>query len=691
MRLKRLAAILTVIFSFAWVMGPVLPASAVSYSEIFGQPQVLGVSTSASMYPTGSLVNDNGTIYLIYGLDKTPFSNWQAFVGLGYSLKNVVNGDLPNYTLSSHVITTANQEHPWGQFVLYMGTVYYINQAGLIAMPNPQTFLAQGGNWSWLVPANKYDLAMLNSTSQQPFSLGVINPTAPVVNPVPLPLPINTTTPTTTTITTTTPTSTPTTSASSTSSVIVDASQPTGLIPGGTGVSNKGIVKHEYGSGVDAYWIFEPSNPTPSSAPVVVFNHGFGAMDPAVYGAWIEHLVETGNIVIYPEYQDSSQASGLGPTYTPNAMAALKAAYQELNTGSGHVTPNWNDFAIIGHSVGGVLTVNEAALAASAGLPIPKAIMSVEPGITWAHPLATSTSLSFANLSAIAPSTLMLVLVGDQDKVVYSVDAKTIFDSTTQISPTNKNFIIVQSDSHGSPALVASHLAPTGYSADIEPSSSIVNYGNSGDQVAVSSSLGSDMGSVNALDYNGYWKLADGLLDAAFYGTNRQYALGNTPQQTSMGSWSDGTPITPLFVTSNPDLYYPNTFVANPPTTGQSPTSTSVSLPITTTPTSSPVSSTSTSAPAAAPTVMLSIPSGVVAGTAATVSFTAGLSTFSSTYTVDWGDGSTPTIVAAGSNSTSHTYKILGNYTISVSAKTSAGATGTAIGKISINSRLAGK
>lgn len=49
---------------------------------------------------------------------------------------------------------------------------------------------------------------------------------------------------------------------------------------------------------------------------------------------------------------------------------------------------------------------------------------------------------------------------------------------------------------------------------------------------------------TDAFDYWGYWKWLDALTDAAFYGTNRAYALGNTVEQTSMGSWSDGHPVT---------------------------------------------------------------------------------------------------------------------------------------------------
>src|ERR1700722_20224732 len=94
------------------------------YSQTTNQGQVLGDDTSATYpYPSGSLVNDSGTIYFIYGTNKVPFTTWQAFVGLGYSIKNVVKGDLTNYAaVQNYVINTANAAHPWGSWLTYKNT-----------------------------------------------------------------------------------------------------------------------------------------------------------------------------------------------------------------------------------------------------------------------------------------------------------------------------------------------------------------------------------------------------------------------------------------------------------------------------------------------------------------------------------------------------------------------------------------
>src|SRR5690349_12293149 len=63
--------------------------------------KVLGDSNFAS----GSLVSEGGTIYFIRGTEKVPFASLSAFKGLGFSLENVVSGDLSNYGLSSYTIS----------------------------------------------------------------------------------------------------------------------------------------------------------------------------------------------------------------------------------------------------------------------------------------------------------------------------------------------------------------------------------------------------------------------------------------------------------------------------------------------------------------------------------------------------------------------------------------------------------
>ena len=320
--------------------------------------------------------------------------------------------------------------------------------------------------------------------------------------------------------------------------------------PGGSQYSHTSVTRNRYGKGGQEYWIFEPDLPKPRSAPVVVLLHGWGGMNPLYYGAWIDHLVKRGNIVIYPRYQASLLTSL--KDFTPNTLSAVKDALDRLQTEKGHVSPALNKFAAVGHSMGGLLAANLAALASESKLPRVRAVMSVEPGIT-----ESPINFALADLKKIPADTLLLALAGDQDSLVRDTDAKRIYYESTRIPAANKDFITLVSDSHGTPALIASHRAPTALDKSYDSGEGLSGApgGTSdpiGDAPQVKRRVRPETMMVNALDYYGTWKLFDALCDTAFTGKNREYALGNTPQQRFMGLWSDGVPVKELIVTDKP-------------------------------------------------------------------------------------------------------------------------------------------
>jgi dienelactone hydrolase len=278
--------------------------------------------------------------------------------------------------------------------------------------------------------------------------------------------------------------------------------------PGGSDYVCDSVVKSNFGEGNGEFWIFEPADSKPAKAPVILFMHGWSAMNPAPYTDWINHIVRRGNIVIYPRYQ--AKLTTKPGTFTPNAIAAIKQALTILDQDN-HVHPDRDKVAVVGHSFGGIIAAN---LAADAGSELPplKAVMCVEPG-NGGFPVN-------ADYSKIPPKTLLLCVAGDEDKLVKDTFARRIFTEATAVDNADKNYILVSSDSHGTPALIANHMAPV-----------------------------AQPGSTNAMDWYGFWKWYDGLTDAAFYGKNRQYALGNTAEQRFMGKWSDGQPVAEPVVT----------------------------------------------------------------------------------------------------------------------------------------------
>ncbi|MGZ7049098.1 MAG: alpha/beta hydrolase [Methanobacterium sp.] len=294
--------------------------------------------------------------------------------------------------------------------------------------------------------------------------------------------------------------------------------------PGSSDYSSSNVIKSTYGEGANQFWIYEPADPKPPSAPLIVFNHGWAATNPIVYEAWIKHLVKKGNIVIYPRYQQDIFTNS--DDFTPNAIKSVKDGISILDKGD-HVKADLSRFAIVGHSAGGIISINMAVLAKEENLPEPKAVFCVEPGIERSVDNPIGPVLE--NLAKVPSDMLLITLTGDRDNIVGNKTAASIYRETTSIPSPNKNYIMLVTDERGYPPLIADHLAP------------LAIFKN--DHLNLL---------VNTMDYYGTWKLFDGLYESAYYGKNREYALGNTTQQRYMGKWSDGIPVKELIVIDNP-------------------------------------------------------------------------------------------------------------------------------------------
>jgi len=306
--------------------------------------------------------------------------------------------------------------------------------------------------------------------------------------------------------------------------VAADAAPPTQPAggPGGAAYGHASVTKTLFGEGAGETWIFEPDQPRPESAPVIVFLHGLSATNPRTYGAWIDHLVRQGNIVVYPRFQ-----SGIIPrprTFTRNAMQAYRAALALLER-EGHVHADLERIAVVGHSVGGILR------AEAEDLPVPLAVFCVLPGSTDTGRL---DHIALDDLSNIPEGTLILTLAGDADSIAGEDDARRIYREALHVPAADKDLLVLASDPHGEPDLRADHLFPL---ATDDRFAEDADYGSTAPNPV-----------ADALDYYGTWKLFDALCDAAFDGTNREYALGNTAEQRHMGKWSDGKPVQELLV-----------------------------------------------------------------------------------------------------------------------------------------------
>lgn len=162
----------------------------------------------------------------------------------------------------------------------------------------------------------------------------------------------------------------------------------------------------DVGSGPQSAAIFRPSGTGGRPGPVVIFLHAWVAIDPHRYGPWIGHLVRGGATVVYPAYQTKPAYDTITPL--TNVLAGVRAALEHVQIAPGRLV-------VAGHSAGGALSADYAAVAADHGLPAPAAVFSVYPGRRLRH---HAVALPAADLSTIAPGTRVLAYAGERDTAV---------------------------------------------------------------------------------------------------------------------------------------------------------------------------------------------------------------------------------------------------------------------------------
>lgn len=303
------------------------------------------------------------------------------------------------------------------------------------------------------------------------------------------------------------------------------------------------VRKSVFGKGGSQYWLFEPAKPKPDNAPVIVFIHGWMGMDPGSYGAWLDHLARQGYIVIYPRYQENFAT--LPTAFMPNSVNAIKDALNRLEDEEDRVRPDKDNFAAVGHSVGGLLVANLAAIAEEMELPKVKAVFSVQPG--------RSDIVTLANMKKMPADTYLLALASDSDSVVGTADARRIFTQSTNVPAERKDFIFVRSDRNAFPWMVAHHLTPCAAHPDY-----------AADEIAKVNGLPADKlpepdqpvdkgrFGVDNFDTEGYWRLFDDLLAVALNGADATELMNGSDRQKSLGRRKNGKKITELMVLDKP-------------------------------------------------------------------------------------------------------------------------------------------
>ena len=257
-------------------------------------------------------------------------------------------------------------------------------------------------------------------------------------------------------------------------------------------------------------WYFVPDTLKDSTtAPAVIFLHGYTAIAPEVYYGHIEHLVKQGYIVIYPEYQRSDEKAAtedLDQTVMlTRAVASVDAVLAELGD-----KVEMDKLTAYGHSLGGLFAFcwQGAGGAAVRRIVMSHANLDPSTGIP-AFVIDRITLIDYTDPSygpAITVPVIMLWGNGDTDIAPFLQQQEAYALLTNAPS---KVTYAAQTDKHGIPNLIAGHAAPI----------SLLNERTG-------------LAQQDALDYRYYYAALDAALD------------GRDTVTFAMGNWSDGTPVT---------------------------------------------------------------------------------------------------------------------------------------------------
>lgn len=276
------------------------------------------------------------------------------------------------------------------------------------------------------------------------------------------------------------------------------------------GYVSAGATRFEAGSASDGskvWWWVPTTLRDGTSAPVVVYLHGFSLTDPAPYQAHIDHLTREGYIVVYPQFNlpalqifgDNNQNTMLS-----RAIAATQTARTALGAQAGPLH-------LFGHSIGGLL----AASWMGAGGPAVQSATLANPSTGGGAP--SFVSITPIDWAAAAPATTArtVLLTGDGDTIAAPSESVALFGALTGAS--SRIVYQARSDDHGSPSLDADHMSP------IQSSGSIPNF--------LLQFFGGDA-EQDAMDWRYYWAALDANLD------------GQRTVAFDLGTWNDGVPVT---------------------------------------------------------------------------------------------------------------------------------------------------
>ncbi len=216
------------------------------------------------------------------------------------------------------------------------------------------------------------------------------------------------------------------------------------------------------GEGPDAWFVFEPIDPAPASAPVAIVMHGyfeFAGFDQMY--EFIRHTVRHGTIVVYPRWQTDVAVPCPGPfdiePCMASALAGIDGALEYLAADATRVQPELDGASYFGFSFGGIITTNLVNRWQTLGLPEPEVVFLEDPHDGGLD--GTGEPALDDDLGGIPASTLLQCHSSADGIIAGSPDSScnAIFPGLGHLPDENKDLVMARADNHGVPALPSVH------------------------------------------------------------------------------------------------------------------------------------------------------------------------------------------------------------------------------------------
>ena len=291
------------------------------------------------------------------------------------------------------------------------------------------------------------------------------------------------------------------------------------------------------GDGADRVYVFVPVQPAlHGKVPLVLLHHGWQGMNPLNFGALIDHLARSGQVVIYPVYQLSADTSP--QVVTHNAAQADRRGIEALREQRG-LQPDPQRVLYVGYSMGAAISLNLALDPARYELPAPRALVLEAPGDAYHVAHGEDARSIIGEVEKLPADLPVAILTGSADTSIGLPTARKLAARLCQIRADRRVLMVLPSDEHAGKNVHAAHGSPgapdSRYDFALKRNDIPTRIpGRDGFEPS---------GSLNQLDFYGYWKVVDAMVDSLGERSLPDAVFGHgTPAQLYLGTWPDGTP-----------------------------------------------------------------------------------------------------------------------------------------------------